>query len=169
MLLIETKGNSLIYSLFIKLNEEKSLKVATAFELIIDGVNYLVLILKMFKNPYLLHSSGFSPILMLFWRKTNGKFEFEFAESNFNKRREKSDEYGVMAKDFKDYVVKNKTHIELVTNLYYNLFLLPHFNKNNIIADHDFELIKFEYDADLMRDYVQDFARDKLFYNEFRE
>jgi hypothetical protein len=169
MLLIETKGNSLIYPLFIKLNEKKYLKVATAFELIINGENYIVLILKMFKNPYLLHSSGFSPILMLFWRKTNGKFEFEFAESNFNKPGEQTDEYGIMAKDFKDHVMNNKMHIELVTNLYYNLFLLPHFNKNNIIADHDFELIKFEYDANIMRDYVQDFARDKLFYNEFPE
>lgn len=165
MLLIEKKGNSLIYPLFIKLNEEKSIKVATAFELVIDRVNYLVLILKMFKNPYLLHSSGYSPMLMLFWRKTDGKYELEFAESNFDE----ASDLGILAKNLKDHVMNNKMHVELVTNLYYNLFLLPHFNKNNIIADHDFELIKFEYNANIMRDYVQDFARDKLFYNEFRE
>jgi hypothetical protein len=165
MLLIEKKGNSLIYPLFIKLNEEKSIKVATAFELRIDSLNYLVLILKIFKNPYLLHSSGYSPILMLFWRKTDGKYELEFAESNFDE----ASDLGILAKDFKEHVIYNKMHIELVTNLYYNLFLLPHFNKNNIVALHDFELIKFNYTAGIMRDYVKDFSRDNLYFTEFRE
>lgn len=159
MLLIEKKGNSLIYQTFIKINEEKCIKTSTIFEFLIDEINYLVLALKIFENEYLFHSSSHSPILLFFWRKDGDLFKFECSENNF----EKTSKAGVLAEQLIHHVTKYQLSIELITNLYFNLFLVEYFESNRIVANHNCAIANFKYTADNFKNYISKFSKDTLY------
>jgi hypothetical protein len=159
MLLIEKKGNSLIYPTFIKINEEKSIQTSTFFEFTLDNLNYFVLVLKIFENEYLFHSSAGSPILLFFWRKEGDIFKFEHSENNF----EKTTEIGSLANQLNTHVSKNELSIEQVIQLYRNLFLVEYFGENRIIYKHDFDLVNFDYDIAKFKKYLKEFSTDKLY------
>ena len=159
MLLIEKKGNSLIYPTFIKINEEKSIQTSTFFEFTLDNLNYFVLVLKIFENEYLFHSSAGSPILLFFWRKEGDIFEFEYSENNF----EKTTEIGSLAQQLIEHVTKYQLTMEQVINLYYNLFLVENFGENRIISKQNCAIANFDYDIAKFKKYLKEFSTDKLY------
>lgn len=159
MLLIEKKGNSLIFPSFIKINEEKCIQTSTFFEFKLDDLNYFVLVLKIFENEYLYHSSSYCPILLFFWRKENNLYEFMHSEHNF----EKATEIGHLADKLIEHVTKYKLSIEQVINLYYNLFLLDFFGEERTMCNHNCAIANIDYDLKKFKKYIRDFSSDKVY------
>lgn len=158
MLIIEKKRHSLINPLYIKINEMQRIQVASVFELKLDEKPMICLLVKIFANPYILHKSGYSPIIVFFWNKNEDYFDFDCAEHNCIGNLETID----FVEQLIDYVQSTNLNVERVLVLYKNLFLSKYFEKNNVISDDDFVLNNI-YDVDVFKAFVKSFSKDTVY------